>query len=211
MRVSPSSFLGRMIRVTKPSRRLKLAVREPWIQLFIAAGAYPSVAADSMTASYATSVDLESRATAPQNGVAAAAEGARSRARPAIDEILLPRHEPRAAWSLQDVLNSVRAEGATSNPPECSWSAAEERNLNVAPQRFILATREPELEIDSTKDVVAWGMEFKRFALVWVMDMVTNRYDMYIFSTVAEARRVLSRYGELRVLWATRGSDEQRD
>jgi hypothetical protein len=72
--------------------------------------------------------------------------------------------------------------------------------LRCLPRRFVLCANGGEGAVEGG-DVVAWAVEFKRVAWVWVCHASGAQYDLCFFTSVAEARRVLSRYGEPRVLW----------
>src|SRR5690242_19625644 len=72
--------------------------------------------------------------------------------------------------------------------------------LRCLPRRFVLCANGGEGALEGG-DVVAWAVEFRRLALVWVCHPSGVQFDLWIFTSVTEARRVLSRYGELRVLW----------
>jgi hypothetical protein len=72
--------------------------------------------------------------------------------------------------------------------------------LPFLPRRFVLCVDGGEGALEAG-DLVAWGFEFKRVALVFACHPSGLQYDLWVFTSVNEARQVLSRYGEIRVLW----------
>jgi hypothetical protein len=73
-------------------------------------------------------------------------------------------------------------------------------DLGYVPRRFVLCVDGGDGAVEAG-DVVAWGLEFRRLALVCVCHPSGVQFDLWVFTSVTEARQVLSRYGELRVLW----------
>jgi hypothetical protein len=73
-------------------------------------------------------------------------------------------------------------------------------DLGYVPRRFVLCVDGGDGALEAG-DVVAWGLEFRKLVLVCVCHPSGQQYDLWVFTSVDEARRVLSRYGELRVLW----------